>query len=111
VASLQGEGEAEADEDTDIKDVEGDAVEDEADVEDVGEDGEEGALDADQEAEASTPARSIHDSADDESELSDVPPDYEDHAPPGLTLMFPNLRRGADTGTGTAIGDDDSETK
>lgn len=39
----------------------------------------------------SSPPGSVHDSADDESDLSDVPPDYEDNAPPAL--LFPNLRR------------------
>ncbi|KAJ4289395.1 Histone transcription regulator 3 [Collariella sp. IMI 366227] len=33
----------------------------------------------------------VHDSADDESDLSDVPADYEDDVPP--SLLFPNLRR------------------
>lgn len=39
---------------------------------------------------------SVHDSADDESDLSDVPADYEDDGPPAL--LFPNLRRSADVG-------------
>ncbi|KAK0726452.1 hypothetical protein B0T21DRAFT_350584 [Apiosordaria backusii] len=39
----------------------------------------------------STPPRSFHDDADDESDLSDVPPDYEDDIP--ASLLFPNLGR------------------
>jgi hypothetical protein len=46
---------------------------------------------------SSSPPGSIHDSADDESDLSDVPPDYEDDAPPPPSLLFPNLRRSMDT--------------
>ncbi|KAL2022843.1 hypothetical protein VTK56DRAFT_4374 [Thermocarpiscus australiensis] len=57
-------------------------------------------------SEISSPPGSVHDSADDESDLSDVPADYEDDAPP--SLLFPNLRRSVDvvaaTGTGTGIG-------
>jgi len=49
------------------------------------EDGEGGASDA-----VSSPRGSVHDSADDESDLSDVPPD----TPPAL--LFPNLGRAAD---------------
>ena len=48
-------------------------------------------------SDVSSPPASVHDSADDESDLSDVPPDYEDDIPP--SLMFPNLRRSADAGT------------
>ena len=49
----------------------------------------------------SSPPGSVHDSADDESDLSDVPPDYEDDAPP--SLLFPNLvRRSVDAGTSRA---------
>ncbi len=42
------------------------------------------------------PPASVHDSADDESDLSDVPPDYEDDVPE--SLMFPNLRRSVEAG-------------
>ncbi|KAK3378875.1 hypothetical protein B0T24DRAFT_141648 [Lasiosphaeria ovina] len=42
-------------------------------------------------SEISSPPRSVHDSADDESDLSDVPADYEDDIPP--SLLFPNLRK------------------
>lgn len=52
----------------------------------------------DEGSEISSPPGSVHDSADDESDLSDLPPDYEDDAPP---LIFPNLRRSADAGTVT----------
>ena len=45
---------------------------------------------------ASSPPGSVHDSADDESDLSDVPADYEDDVPP--SLLFPNLRRSVDAG-------------
>lgn len=40
---------------------------------------------------------SVHDSADDESDLSDVPADYDDDGPPPA-LLFPNLRRSVDVG-------------
>ncbi len=53
-------------------------------------------------SEVSSPPASVHDSADDESDLSDVPPDYEDDIPP--TLMFPNLRRSVEAGTATGTG-------
>ncbi|KAK0654325.1 putative histone transcription regulator 3 [Cercophora samala] len=42
-------------------------------------------------SERSTPLRSFHDDADDESDLSDVPPDYEDDIPE--SLLFPSLGR------------------
>ncbi|KAK0714701.1 hypothetical protein B0H67DRAFT_553369 [Lasiosphaeris hirsuta] len=45
----------------------------------------------------SSPPGSVHDSADDESDLSDVPADYEDDVP--ASLLFPNLRRSVDAGT------------
>jgi hypothetical protein len=51
--------------------------------------------------EASSPG-SVHDSADDESDLSDVPADYEDDVPP--SLLFPNLRRSVETGA--AVGEE-----
>src|SRR5699024_8227686 len=38
-----------------------------------------------------TEVGSIHDSADDESDLSDVPEGYDEEVPPGL--LFPNLSR------------------
>ncbi|KAF7562650.1 hypothetical protein G7046_g1482 [Stylonectria norvegica] len=51
---------------------------------------------------------SIHDSADDESDLSDVPEGYDEEVPPGL--MFPNLRRSA--GSVRSSGEDaDSESE
>lgn len=59
--------------------------------------------------ESSSPPGSIHDSADDESDLSDVPPDYDDEAPPPPSLLFPNLRRSMETGiTSTRQSDDES---
>lgn len=70
--------------------------------------------------ESSSPPGSIHDSADDESDLSDVPPDYEDEAlgPPPPLLLFPNLRRSMETGAtstrqsedeGSADGEEEEE--
>ncbi|KAF4339877.1 histone transcription regulator 3 [Fusarium beomiforme] len=55
---------------------------------------------------------SIHDSADDESDLSDVPDDYDEEVPPGL--IFPNLRRHTDESSGEdadseSEGDDEAE--
>lgn len=54
---------------------------------------EERAADGDDESEAPSP-RPEHDDADDESDLSTVPDDYDRDIPP--TLMFPNLRRSVD---------------
>ncbi|KAH8912662.1 hypothetical protein BR93DRAFT_933624 [Coniochaeta sp. PMI_546] len=66
--------------------------------------------DADAGNESSSPPGSIHDSADDESDLSDVPPDYEDDAPP--SLLFPNLRRSMETGaTSTRESEDESSAE
>ncbi|KAL8411962.1 hypothetical protein RB596_001279 [Gaeumannomyces avenae] len=45
---------------------------------------------------SSSPRGSLHDSADDESDLSDVPDDYEINMPP--SLMFPNLHRSLEPG-------------
>lgn len=42
-------------------------------------------------SDGSSPPRSVHDDADDESDLSDVPDDYDQDIP--HTLMFPNLNR------------------
>ncbi|CAM1507556.1 Fc.00g071970.m01.CDS01 [Cosmosporella sp. VM-42] len=51
---------------------------------------------------------SIHDSADDESDLSDVPEDYDEEPPPGL--LFPNLARA--TESSRSSGEDaDSESE
>ncbi|EMT65807.1 Histone transcription regulator 3 like protein [Fusarium odoratissimum] len=55
---------------------------------------------------------SIHDSADDESDLSDVPEDYDEEVPPGL--IFPNLRQHTDESSGEdadseSEGDDEAE--
>ena len=66
-------------------------VEEEADeVEGEGEDEEEEGHD-ETAAVVSEPAGSIHSSAD-ESDLSDVPDDYDDEEPPGF-MLFPNLGR------------------
>ncbi|TDZ72096.1 Histone transcription regulator 3-like protein [Colletotrichum trifolii] len=45
---------------------------------------------------ASSPRGSIHDSADDESELSDVPDDWDEEPPPSM-MLFPNLRKSVDS--------------
>jgi hypothetical protein len=55
-------------------------------------------------SEISSPPGSVHDSADDESDLSDVPADYEDDVPP--SLLFPNLRRSVDAGVAAGAGVD-----
>ncbi|KAF4984783.1 hypothetical protein FZEAL_74 [Fusarium zealandicum] len=55
---------------------------------------------------AESEAGSIHDSADDESDLSDVPEGYDEEMPPGL--MFPNLRHHSDASSGE---DADSESE
>ncbi|KAK4134450.1 hypothetical protein BT67DRAFT_379914, partial [Trichocladium antarcticum] len=54
----------------------------------------------------SSPPGSVHDSADDESDLSDVPADYEDDVPP--SLLFPNLRRSVDAGVAAGAGKESS---
>ncbi|KAH6888482.1 hypothetical protein B0T10DRAFT_488254 [Thelonectria olida] len=51
---------------------------------------------------------SIHDSADDESDLSDVPEGYDEEVPPGL--IFPNLGRSSETGDSSGE-DADSESE
>ncbi|KAK2061953.1 hypothetical protein LY76DRAFT_537863 [Colletotrichum caudatum] len=82
-AEDQGEGEAgEEGEDTEMKD----------DTMMEGEQGEEAPAQA---TAGSSPRGSIHDSADDESELSDVPDDWDEQPPP--SLMFPNLRKSVDS--------------
>ncbi|KPM37030.1 Histone transcription regulator 3 [Neonectria ditissima] len=50
---------------------------------------------ASEEEEGESELRSIHDSADDESDLSDVPEGYDEEIPPGL--MFATLGRSADS--------------
>ncbi|KAM5354514.1 hypothetical protein ACJ41O_001161 [Fusarium nematophilum] len=58
--------------------------------------------------EAESEPGSIHDSADDESDLSDVPEGYDEEMPPGL--MFPNL--GRDSESIDSSGEDaDSESE
>ncbi|KOS22385.1 Histone transcription regulator 3 -like protein [Escovopsis weberi] len=54
-------------------------------------------------------AGSIHDDADDESDLSDVPEGYDDDVPPGL--LFPNLIRRAIRSAETSGEDADSESE
>ncbi|XP_044719678.1 uncharacterized protein HRG_06267 [Hirsutella rhossiliensis] len=73
----------EAGEDGDEEMKDADATEEAGDDEDHGDNRAEGKDD--------TEAGSIHDSADDESDLSDVPEGYDEEVPPGL--MFPNLGR------------------
>ena len=65
--------------------------------------------DEDEASDVSSPPGSLHDSADDESELSDVPADYEDDAPPAL--LFPNLRRSVDAGIPGSGEEDETETE
>lgn len=77
-----GDVEMKDEEDADEKPQEGDDM-----------DGEERAADVEVESEPPSP-RPEHDDADDESDLSDVPDDYDHDIPP--TLMFPNLRRSVD---------------
>jgi hypothetical protein len=65
------------------------------------------------EAASSSPPGSVHDSADDESDLSDVPADYEDDAPP--ELLYPALGIGITGGQcqdedNSSIGDEEDET-
>ena len=100
------------DEDVDMKDGE-DGGDDQAEA---AEDGDASGLAAhndedDEEEEAGSNAASsvpgsVHDSADDESDLSDVPADYEDDVP--ASLLFPNLRRSVDVAPGS---DAESETE
>ncbi|KAL2132903.1 hypothetical protein VTI74DRAFT_3181 [Chaetomium olivicolor] len=59
-------------------------------------------------SEISSPPGSVHDSADDESDLSDVPADYEDDVPP--SLLFPNLRRSVDAGVAKAVESSSEES-
>ena len=56
-----------------------------------------------------SPHASIDDLADDDSELSDVPADYEENAP--LSMLFPNLRRSQDEAgkSGESDGDDEAD--
>jgi ribosomal protein S16 len=69
-----------------------------------------------QEAASSSPPGSVHDSADDESDLSDVPADYEDDAPP--ELLYPGLGTGVTGSHGrdedgedeSSVGDEEDET-
>ncbi|KAK3318825.1 hypothetical protein B0H66DRAFT_517185 [Apodospora peruviana] len=82
------------------------------DAEQAGSGGNEGDGDANNESavhddasDISSPPGSLHESAD-ESDLSDVPPDYEDDIPP--SLLFPNLRRSVDTGTAAGTARDSS---
>jgi hypothetical protein len=56
----------------------------------------------------STAPGSVHDSADDESDLSDVPDDYDEETPPGL--MFPNLTRSTVAPETPAESDDEEDS-
>lgn len=58
----------------------------------------------DHESETASP-RPDHDDADDESDLSTVPDDYDQDIPP--TLMFPNLRRSVDNSVAAGSQDGD----
>ncbi|UZP39488.1 hypothetical protein NXS19_007304 [Fusarium pseudograminearum] len=64
------------------------------------------------EEKADSETGSIEDSADDESDLSDVPEDYDEEVPPGL--MFPNLGHQSEESSGEdadseSEGDDEAE--
>lgn len=59
-----------------------------------------------------TEVGSIHDSADDESDLTDLPDDYDEEVPPGL--LFPNLGRDETSGEeagSESEGHDEDETE
>ncbi|GAB1319375.1 Histone transcription regulator 3 [Madurella fahalii] len=95
-----GSHHGEDDEDVDMKD-----------ADDEGAAGERAAADGaehhdDEGSEISSPPGSVHDSADDESDLSDVPADYEDDVPP--SLLFPNLRRSVDAAAAAGTGRESS---
>ncbi|KAG9496688.1 Histone transcription regulator 3 [Fusarium musae] len=116
-ADAQIRREAGHDVDVDMKDA-GDEHEDEHEdhEEEHDEDHEDGADDDNGEEHADDKAESepgsIHDSADDESDLSDVPEDYDEEVPPGL--IFPNLRHHTDESSGEdadseSEGDDEAE--
>ncbi|KAJ4174358.1 Histone transcription regulator 3 [Fusarium falciforme] len=81
------------------------AAEEEIAEEDLGEEADE-VDDKGAKEEAESEPGSIHDSADDESDLSDVPEGYDEEIPPGL--MFPNLGRHSDESSGE---DADSESE
>ncbi|KAF9873650.1 hypothetical protein CkaCkLH20_08760 [Colletotrichum karsti] len=95
---VEGGEEREDGEDTEMKD-------DTAVEADDGEDEEEGP--GGQVTAASSPRGSIHDSADDESELSDIPDDWDEEPPP--SMLFPNLRRSVDTARGNSGETTDEE--
>ncbi|KAK0645744.1 hypothetical protein B0T16DRAFT_145972 [Cercophora newfieldiana] len=98
------DGHQDDDEDVDMKDA------DEADVTAVT-NGDANEANGEEGSDISSPPGSVHDSADDESDLSDVPEGYEDDMPP--SLMFPNLRRsvevGRDSSSESGSEDDDEE--
>ncbi|KAG6007694.1 hypothetical protein E4U21_005655 [Claviceps maximensis] len=79
--------EAGEDSDEEMRDVYG-VMEDDSRMDGKDDEDEEG----EEEEEEEEQEGSIHDSADDESDLSDVPEGYDDDVPPGL--LFPNLSRG-----------------
>ncbi|KAL2267192.1 hypothetical protein VTJ83DRAFT_4469 [Remersonia thermophila] len=61
-----------------------------------------------EESDVSSPPGSVHDDADDESDLSDVPEGYDDEPPP--SLLFPNLRRSVDAGRPVGSSSSSSES-
>ncbi|KAJ6445391.1 transcriptional corepressor for histone Hir3 [Purpureocillium lavendulum] len=79
-----------------------------ADGHDEGEDDVDGHDDSRADKEHDTEVGSIHDSADDESDLSDVPEGYDEEVPPGL--LFPNLSRAEASGE-TSGEEADSESE
>ncbi|KAI0380585.1 hypothetical protein F5Y04DRAFT_94699 [Hypomontagnella monticulosa] len=101
------DGAPDGDGDTEMKDEDLDGEAGEGD----GEAGEEG--EGEGEAELSSPPGSVHDSADDESDLSDAPPEDVLDEDEAQQLMFPNLtltRRSAGTDTGAVESEADSES-
>lgn len=99
------EGE-DGDEDVEMKDGNENEADDKQDG--GGEAGEEdGAANGEDDSEAASP-RPEHDDADDESDLSDVPEDYDQDIPPAL--MFPNLHRSVENSVAAGSRDGDSSS-
>lgn len=102
-----GDGDGDGDGDVEMKD----GNENEADgKQEGGGDGgeEERTAELEDESETASP-RPEHDDADDESDLSDVPEDYDQDIPPAL--MFPNLRRSVDNSVAAGSRDGDSTSE
>ncbi|EOO00929.1 putative transcriptional corepressor of histone genes protein [Phaeoacremonium minimum UCRPA7] len=91
-------GDSDADEDTEMKDDGGDGDGDGAEEQD-GEEEDKAS------SRASSPPGTVHDDADDESDLSDVPSDFDDDQDIPMPTMFPNLRRSVEAGNVSADED------